>query len=127
MYCSVRFKCFVIAILFVHHKNGSIIITSGQSNLTKGRIAAAHRRLSLDTLQCSAAASPQIVPSHLGSRPSSNAWLPEPTRVHNPKGISISSAIFARFTIVTDRQTDHTTSITINRIYVRSTAMRFKK
>jgi len=28
-----------------------------------------------------------------------------PTRVHNPDGISIGSAVFAGFTIVTDRQT----------------------
>jgi len=43
----------------------------------------------------------------------------------NPNGISIGLAIFARLTTVTDRQTDHATrSVTIGRIYVRSTAMR---
>jgi len=46
---------------------------------------------------------------------------PEP--VHIPNGISISSAIFAGLTIVTDRQTDRQTdhatpSVTIGRIYV---------
>ena len=30
-----------------------------------------------------------------------------PTRVHNPNGISIGSAVFVGLTIVTDRQTDH--------------------
>ena len=44
---------------------------------------------------------------------------------HNTKGFLISSAIFAGLTNVTDRQTDHATrSVTIDRIYVRSTAMR---
>ena len=47
-----------------------------------------------------------------------------PTRVHNPNGISIGSAVFAGFTIVadrpTDRQTGHATpSVTVGRIYVR--------
>ena len=46
-----------------------------------------------------------------------------------PKGISIGSAVFAGLSNVTDRrtdrQTDHATrSVTIGRIYVRSTAMR---
>ena len=50
------------------------------------------------------------------------------TRVHNPNGISIGSAIFAGFTIVTYRQTDHATrSVTTGRIYVRSTVMRPNK
>jgi len=40
-----------------------------------------------------------------------------PTRVHNPNGTSIGSAVFAWLTIVTDRQTDH--CVTIGRIYVR--------
>jgi len=39
-----------------------------------------------------------------------------------PNGISIGSAVFAGLTTVTDRQTDHATrSVTIDRIYVRST------
>jgi len=55
-----------------------------------------------------------------------------PTRVHMPNDTSISSAISAGLTIVTDRPTDiHTdrqayhadSSVTIGRIYVRSTAM----
>ena len=40
-----------------------------------------------------------------GSGSPSTAWFPEPTRVHNPNGISIGSAVFARLTTVTDRQT----------------------
>jgi len=49
-----------------------------------------------------------------------------PTRVHNPNGISIGSAVFAGLTIVTDRQTTRLRfrpSVEIGRIYVR-TAMR---
>jgi len=54
----------------------------------------------------------------------SNTWFPGPTRVLNPNDISIDSAIFARLTSVTDRPTDHATrSVSIGRIYVRSTAM----
>jgi len=40
-----------------------------------------------------------------------------PTRVHNPNGISIGSAVFAGLAIVRDRQTDHATpSVTMGRI-----------
>jgi len=39
------------------------------------------------------------------SEPRSNTWFPGPTRVLNPNDISISSAIFAGLTSVTDRQT----------------------
>ena len=39
----------------------------------------------------------------VGSGPLSNAWFPGPTRVFNPNGISIGSAIFAGFSSVTDR------------------------
>jgi len=51
-----------------------------------------------------------------------------PTQVLNSNGISIGSAVFAGLTSVTDRQTDRQTdhatrSLTIDRIYVRSTAM----
>jgi len=59
-----------------------------------------------------------------GSEPPSNTWSLGPTQVINPNGISIGSAVFAGLTSVTDRQTDHATrSLTIDRIYVRSTAM----
>ena len=60
----------------------------------------------------------------------SNTWFLWPTRVLNPNGISIGSAVFAGLTTVTDRQTDRPTdrprtrSVTIDRIYVRSAAMR---
>jgi len=35
--------------------------------------------------------------------PPSNTWFPESTRVLNPNGISIGSAVFAGLTSVTDR------------------------
>ena len=43
-----------------------------------------------------------------GSGHPPKTWLLGPTEVHNPNGISISSAIFARLMSVTDRPTDHT-------------------
>ena len=56
------------------------------------------------------------------SGPQSNTWFPEPTRVLDPNGILIGSAVLAGLTSVTDRPTDHATrSVTIDRIYVRST------
>jgi len=56
-----------------------------------------------------------------------DTWFPGPTRVLNPNGISISSAVLAGLTSVTDRPTDHASrSATIDRIYVRGTAMRSK-
>ena len=73
---------------------------------------------------------PSKLPLLVGiSGPRSNTWFPGPTRVLNPSGIWIGSAIFARHTSVTDRLTDRPTdhatrSVTIGRIYVRSTAMR---
>ena len=71
----------------------------------------------------------KIAPSHGGCWPPSNTWFRGPTRVLNPNGISIGSAVSAGLTTVTDRQTDRQTdhatrSVTIGRIYVRSTAMR---
>ena len=77
--------------------------------------------------------------SNLRKRPpvcsnKSNTWFLEPTRVHNPNGISIGSVVFAGLTTVTDRQTDRQTdhatpsvnSASTGRIYARSTAMRHK-
>jgi len=60
-----------------------------------------------------------------GSRPPSNTWFPGPTQVVIRNGISIDSVVFfAGLTSVTD----HTTwLVTIDRIYVRSTAMRPNK
>ena len=61
----------------------------------------------------------------VGSGPTSNTWFAGPTRVHNPNGILIGSAVFAGLTSMTHRPTDHTMrSVTIRIIYVRSTAMR---
>jgi len=60
-----------------------------------------------------------------GSGPPSNTWFLGPTRVLNSNGISIGAVVLAGLTSVTDRPTDHATqSVTIGRIYVRSTAMR---
>jgi len=41
----------------------------------------------------------------------SNTWFTGPTRVHNPEGISIGSAIFAVLTSVTDQLTDRQTTL----------------
>jgi len=49
---------------------------------------------------------PFLASSHGGSGPLTNTWLLGPTRIHIPNGISISCAVFAGLTIVTDRQTD---------------------
>ena len=68
-----------------------------------------------------------IVRQSWGSGPPSNTWFPGPSWVLNPNSISISAAVVAGLTSVTDRQTDHATrSVTIGRIYVHSTAMRPK-
>jgi len=53
----------------------------------------------------------KIAPSHGGIWTPSNTCFLGPTRVHNPNGISISSAIFAGLTSVTDRQTDRQTTL----------------
>jgi len=59
--------------------------TSGQSNLTKGRIAAAHARFN---------GIPQMTPV---CTPLNTCFLGL-SRVYNPTGISIGSAIFAQLT-----------------------------
>jgi len=59
--------------------------TSGQSNLTKRRIAAAHVRFNRIR---------QVAPM---CTPSNMCFL-VPTRVHTPNGISIGSAVFAHLT-----------------------------
>ena len=81
-----------------------------------------------DTLQCMGRPFPlKIAPSH-GDLDPSYTRFPEPTRVHNPNGISIGSAVFAGLTIMRDRQAVQTDqafpSVTIDRIYVRSITMR---
>jgi len=50
---------------------------------------------------------PQNCPFPWGSP--SNTWFPRPTRVLNPNGISIGSAVLAGLTSVTERQTDRQT------------------
>ena len=51
----------------------------------------------------------QIVLFHGGILAPPNIWFLGPTRVYNANGISISSAIFARLTIVSNRHTDRET------------------
>jgi len=75
------------------------------------------------TLQWDALSPLKIAPSHGVIWNLSNTWFLGPTRVLNPNGISIGSAIIAGLTTVTDRQTDRPTdhatrSVTIGRIYV---------
>ena len=41
----------------------------------------------------------------------SNMWFPGPTRVHDPNGISIGSAVLAGLTVASDRQTDRQTTL----------------
>jgi len=53
----------------------------------------------------------RTAPSRGGSGSLSNTWFLRPTRVHNLKDISISSAVFAGLTIVTDRPTDRQTTL----------------
>ena len=69
----------------------------------------------------------QICPFYGWSGPSSNTWFPGPTRILSPNGISIgaSATVFAGLTsVTTDDKPRYTLSVTIGRIYVRSTAMR---
>ena len=46
--------------------------------------------------------SPQNFPFTWGSGPPSNTWFPQCTRIRNPNGISIGSAVFAWLATVTD-------------------------
>ena len=64
--------------------------------------------------------SPQNWPSRAGPGLPSNTWFLGPTRVHIPNDTSIGCRVHDR-----DRQTNQATpSVTIGRIYVRSTAVR---
>jgi len=63
------------------------------------------------------------LPLTMGSAPTSNTCFLESTRVHNPNGISVGSAVFAGLTSVTDRQTDWPTdrprySVCNNRLHL---------
>ena len=55
----------------------------------------------------------KIAPSHGKIWTPLQYVFPSATGIHNPDGISIDSAVFAGLTIVTDRRTDHATSVTI--------------
>jgi len=82
--------------------------TSGQSNLTRGRIVAAYGRYSL-YFTMSRPFPLKITSSHGDLDPPSNTWFLWLIQIHNPKGISVDSAVFVRIKIVTDRQTDRQT------------------
>jgi len=61
---------------------------------------------------------------------SSNTLFLEPTRVHNPNGISICSAVFAGLMVVTDRPTDRQTdrsSYSPSMPHLASASLRHKK
>jgi len=63
---------------------------------------------------------PKIAPSNGDLDPISNTWFLEPTRAHNPNGISIGSVDFVGFTWQTDRQTDKPrNSVCDNRPHMR--------
>ena len=66
--------------------------TSGQSNMTKGRIAAEHESLNRTR---------QVAPMCTLS----NTWFLGPTQVHISNGISNGSAISARLADVPNRET----------------------
>jgi len=69
------------------------------------------------TLQWDAPFPLKIAPTHGVIWIQSNTCFLGLTRVLNPNGISIGSAVFAGFTSVTDRPTDHATrSVTIGHI-----------
>jgi len=65
------------------------------------------------TLQRADADPLTIANLHRGSRPPTNTWFFEPTRVHNPNGILIGSAVSAWLMTMTDRQTDDAIPVTI--------------
>jgi len=103
------------------------------------RFCRAHGQTSLyftmegGNLEENGALSPKLPPSHAGIWTPCNIWFFEPTRVHNPNGISVCSAGFAGLTTVTNRQTDRQTDqptdhaircVRIGRMYVHITAMR---
>jgi len=75
--------------------------------MTKGRIAAAHRRYSLHFTMGHPFPSKLLIPmGDLDPHLITNTWFLGPIQVHIPNGISIGSAVFAGLMIVTDRQTD---------------------
>jgi len=53
----------------------------------------------------------KLAPFHEGSAPPSNTWFIRPTRVLNPNGILIGSAVFAEIMSVTDRPTVRRTTL----------------
>jgi len=64
---------------------------------------------------------PPKMPLPLGIRPPPNTRFLGPTRVYNPNGTSIGSAVFVGLAVMpnreTDSHTDHATSIAIGRLF----------
>jgi len=86
----------------VHTPNGISIGSAVFAKLTAG---------SVYTLQW-ASPFPSKLPLRIGgSGLPSDTWFLGPNQVHNPHGISIGSAVFAKHTIMTDRQTDRQTTL----------------
>jgi len=80
----------------VHIPNGILISSAVFAQLTAK---------SPHTSEWAATFPHQNYPFQWRSGPPPKTWFLGPTQAHNPKGISISSAIFAGFTIVIDRPT----------------------
>jgi len=71
------------------------------------------------------AAAPSKLPLPMRIWTPSNTWFLGPTRVHNPNGVSLGSAVFAGLKIVIDRQTDTQRYFICNsRPHLARTAMR---
>jgi len=110
-----------------------IIITSGQRILTRGR-GIFHRKSLLRHLTASAAGKPErwsraygeILTSHTQNRPfpcgNPDPISLVPPQVHIPNGTTISSAVFAELSGVTDRQTD-SHSVCSNGPHIASAAL----
>ena len=61
---------------------------------------------------------PQNTPSRGECGPPSNTWFLEPTQIHNPNITSISSALSAGLTVVTNMHTHRPHYICNNRLYL---------
>jgi len=66
--------------------------------------------MTIERLSCGADTH-QKCPFPRGSGHPSNKWFFGSTRISNPNGISIGSAVFAGLTNVTNRQTDRQTTL----------------
>jgi len=86
-------------------------LTSQTTSLDQfSRFCTAHDRVSL-YFTMGRPFPPQNCPFAWGIWTPSNTWFLGPTRVHNPNGTLIGSAIFARLATVTDRPSDGQTTV----------------